>query len=406
MAAPNKVAKRKKTAIGAGHHPADADGSADLPAVVGSISNDFNNLLSIILGYTALLQEQEGGVDEARARLVAEGIEGAVRRASALVRQTLYLGQRAEPVLQASDLNAFVETCIQHRRSVNGERPYRVDFSVQRDLQTVPFDPQQFGDAIDEMLVRLGRVDPAGARAITVRTAVLSPEEVAVDWPDAVARPHAFLELRHDGIHTASSFPAGGQGRDDGVGHDLGLTVVRRIVQAHRGQFFTEGLSRGGRVFRLALPLGLNPEIESTLRSTTVSSAPIPVDGQPVVLVIDDERGLLETLACAIRRLGCEVHTASDGIEGLERFKQHADRLNLVLCDLGLPRLSGWDVFTAIRSIRPGLPVLVMSGHVESKLNAAVNRSGAAGFLQKPFSVATAMQQVRQVLGAGVDGTA
>ena len=135
------------------------------------------------------------------------------------------------------------------------------------------------------------------------------------------------------------------------------------------------------------------------LSNTSVSATPVPLEGVPQVLIIDDERGLLETLASALRRVHCVVFTATDGIQGLEQFRQHSEQLTLVLCDLGLPRLSGWDVFTTIRSLRPNLPVLVMSGHVESKLQAAVHRSGAAGYLQKPFSVATAMQQLRPFVG-------
>jgi|GEM_PF-1420705 len=369
----------------------------DLPAVVGSISNEFNNLLSIMLGYTALLQE--GAVDEARARVVAEGIEGAVRRASSLVRQTLYLGQRAEPVLQAADFNTFVDTCIQHRRSVSGERPYRVDFSLHRQLGTLPFDPQQLGDAVDELLTRLNRIDPAGARAVSVRTAVLTGEETGQRWPEADASDHVLLELRHEGVHTASALPVPKGEVASESSRDLGLVVVKRIVGAHRGFFETESLARGGKVFRVALPLGPAPEVSSVLSNTSVSATPVPLEGVPQVLIIDDERGLLETLASALRRVHCVVFTATDGIQGLEQFRQHSEQLTLVLCDLGLPRLSGWDVFTTIRSLRPNLPVLVMSGHVESKLQAAVHRSGAAGYLQKPFSVATAMQQLRPFVG-------
>ena len=127
-------------------------------------------------------------------------------------------------------------------------------------------------------------------------------------------------------------------------------------------------------------------------------------DAPPKILLIDDEEGLLETMASALRKHDMEVITANDGESAVLEFRQHQGSLDLVVADLVLPGISGWEVFSVVREADPELPVLIMSGHLEPKLEAAVNRSGAAGFMQKPFGMTLLLRRVQSFLAKKAEG--
>lgn len=369
-------------------------------ALASAISNDFNNLLSIVLGYTALLQE--GGADPRRLKIVTEGVEGAVQRASTLVRQSLYLARRPEAELRLGNLTSFVESCVRQVRATHGDCVIEVDLALHRDLRRVPMDTTQLGDAMADLLNRVLMVDPDGQRPIKVQTVRIDGAEVRRRFAGAEEPAYALIEISHPGAGRHRGREAG-DSRGPFVGrasHDLGLTMVERIVESHCG-FMAQVIGpTGGSVFSLYLPLGGEEESEAPLRLMGTGSTALPasVAGRGV-LVIDDEVGLLNTMVESLQRVGYRSMGAQDGETALKLFREHAATIDLVICDLVLPGMNGWEVFTAMREIRADVTVMIMSGHLEPRLEAAVSRSGAAGFLQKPFSITTLVKRVRETVG-------
>jgi len=101
-----------------------------------------------------------------------------------------------------------------------------------------------------------------------------------------------------------------------------------------------------------------------------------------------------------LERNGCRVIVARDGQEAVELFQARAPEIALVLIDLGLPRMSGWEAFQKIKERSPAARIAVMSGHLEANLRAKVIQGGACGYLQKPFSMAEALAEVRRAWAA------
>lgn len=368
-------------------------------ALSSSVSNDINNLLSIILGYTALLHE--GTRDAHRQKVVAEGVEGAVQRATLLIKQSLYMMQRPDPVRQKTDLGRFLEGKLQLLRAEIGDRAIELELSMVPELKEVPIDSMQIGDAIGEMVRRLHEFEPDSTRGLRTRTRWEAGSKVHAEFPQATARTYAIIEVVNPGKPRTSSRPPipAEEPPSEPPRHDLGMTMVERIVEAHQGFCSYDAEPGGTAVFKLWLPLGA--EVEEEEESDTAPVAPVARssgEGPPKVLLVDDEEGLLETMAAALRKSGLEVITANDGESAILEYRQHADELDLVIADLVLPGMSGWEVFSHIREADYQLPVLIMSGHLEPKLEAAVNRSGAAGFLQKPFGMTAFLRRVRGLL--------
>lgn len=373
-------------------------------ALSSSVSNDINNLLAIMLGYTGLLRE--GTSDSRRQQVVAEGVEGAVHRATLLVKQSLYMMRRPDPVRQKTDLGRFLESRLQILRAEIGDRAIELELSLVPELKEVPLDAMQLGDALGELIRRLHQFESDSTRGLRARTRWEAGSQVITRFPRADARTYAVIELINPGRPRTSSRPPipPEDVTDEHAKHDLGLTLVERIVEAHRGFWTYQAETGGEAVYTIWLPLGAEVETES--ESALTPAPPLTRrdrQGPVRILLVDDEEGLLETMASSLRGSGFEVVTAIDGEIALLEYKQHAGRLDLVVTDLVLPGMSGWEVFTHLREADPKLPVLIMSGHLEPKLEAAVNRSGAAGFVQKPFGMNAFLQRVRTLLAPPID---
>lgn len=370
-------------------------------ALSSTVSNDLNNLLSIILGYTALLKD--GSSDQRRQQVVAEGVEGAVQRATSLVKQSLYMMRRPDPVRQKTDLGKFLENKLQVVRAEIGDRPVELELSMVPELKEVPIDTMQLGEAVGEMIRRLHLFEPDTTRGLRTRTRWEAGSLVRQKFANADARTYAIVELINPGRPRVSSRPPMPleEISAESSKHDLGLTMIERIIETHQG-FLEYNTELGGAAnYTVWLPLGEEVAVEGGESAPTVSLASNAAESkdQGTLLMIDDEEGLLATMASSLRKHGYKVITATDGETALLEFRAHASELDLVVTDLVLPGMSGWEVFTGIREASPDLPVLIMSGHLEPKLEAAVNRSGAAGFVQKPFGLNLLLKRVRELLG-------
>jgi CheY-like chemotaxis protein len=106
------------------------------------------------------------------------------------------------------------------------------------------------------------------------------------------------------------------------------------------------------------------------------------------VLVVEDEAQVRKMAQALLRRLGYEVVTAVDGIEALEVFRGHQERIGCVLLDLTMPRLDGWGTLAALRALRPDLPVILASGYSEAQAMEGAHAERPQVFLHKPYSMA------------------
>ena len=119
---------------------------------------------------------------------------------------------------------------------------------------------------------------------------------------------------------------------------------------------------------------------------------------QARVLVVDDEEGLRTLMVCALEETGCTVYEAGDGEEGLARFEEHADELDVVVLDLTMPKLGGDEVFRRIRTRRPDMRVILCSGYTEEDIIRHFDGQGLSGFIEKPFRPSELIKKIGAVL--------
>ena len=120
------------------------------------------------------------------------------------------------------------------------------------------------------------------------------------------------------------------------------------------------------------------------------------IAGEHTILVVEDEELLLELLKEMLEGEGYRVLTATDGNQAVDLFRKEKDRVSLVLSDMGLPTMGGWEVLRQLKGIDPQVKVILSSGFMDTKVRQDMIRSGAKDFIQKPYTPDKVLQQIRE----------
>jgi two-component system, cell cycle sensor histidine kinase and response regulator CckA len=169
------------------------------------------------------------------------------------------------------------------------------------------------------------------------------------------------------------------------TGRGLGLPVVLGIVRALDGAVSVESRSGHGATFRVYLPL---PEQTISPAGKTRELASQPGEAEGPVLLVDNEPVIRDFTREMLKRLGCNVMVAADGAEAVEIFRARKDEFSLAIIDVIMPRMDDWETLSALRSLRPDLPAVLVSGYNQDQVMRGDHPGQPESFLQKPFQFA------------------
>jgi CheY-like chemotaxis protein len=166
----------------------------------------------------------------------------------------------------------------------------------------------------------------------------------------------------------------------------LGLSVVYGIVKNHNGIVTVESKLESGTSFRLYFPIAQSLEKPATdeTAETSVEATERP-DVHGTILLVEDEKNMLDLLEKTLVQQGYQVLTAADGEAALNIYRRSKDVIDVVLLDIGLPKVAGRDVLLKIKKENPGVKVVIASGYLEPKLKSEIDRAGVKHFLSKPY---------------------
>ena len=369
-----------------------------LGRLAGGIAHDFNNILTGILGYVSLLQDEIPQGTEARGDL--DEIERASRRASDLTRQLLTFARKQTISPSLLDLNELIGNVDRILRRLIGEDIEMV-VDLAEDLPPVRADPAQLEQVLTNLVVNARDAMPRGGRiAITTRRVQATPTDLGIGL-GVGARITDFVQLvvRDTGVGMdagtmARVFEPFFTTKEPGRGTGLGLAISYGIVQEAGGAISLESEPGVGTAVTIHLP----PASGSAAPMAERRERPRASQASETVLVVEDEalvRGLAER---ALSGRGYNVLTASDGEVALEVARAHGGPIDLLITDVIMPRAGGRVVAEQLSAVRPGLKVLFISGHVDDpRVREAIEGRGAA-FLPKPFTPHDLAEAVRRVL--------
>ncbi len=368
-----------------------------LAILAGGIAHDFNNLLVGILGNAGLALSELSPTSPARETI--EAIETAGQRAAELARQMLAYSGKGKFVIQHVDMNGLVEE-MAHLLRVSAAPGVQLAFHFHPDLPPVEGDATQLRQVIMNLVVNASDAIGEQEGTIAITTAVVpATKELLADTylaPDLPPGDYVLVEVQDTGAgmnpDTLSKvFDPFFTTKFTGRG--LGLAAVLGIMRGHRGAIKVESQEGVGTTFKLLLPAAA---VAAAVEPG--EKAPGPWKGQGLALVVDDEPTVRGVTARALRAFGFEVLEASDGLEGVEVFTANADRIVCTLLDMTMPRLNGIEAFQRIREVRPGTPIVLMSGYSEQDTMERVGSAYRAAFVQKPFNLAGLRATLQTIL--------
>jgi two-component system cell cycle sensor histidine kinase/response regulator CckA len=190
------------------------------------------------------------------------------------------------------------------------------------------------------------------------------------------------------------------------TGRGMGLAVVMGIVRSHDGAVTVESDPGRGSIFRVFFPVSGEAVLRQPIKAgndgnTFINDlSSMTMEGGGAVLLVEDDEMLRNTAAVMLTRLGFSVLEAKDGIEAVEVFRQRRDEIRLVLCDLTMPRMNGWETLTALRKLVPDIPVILASGYDEPKVMAGDHPEWPQVFLGKPYK----LKELSNVIGQALVG--
>jgi two-component system, cell cycle sensor histidine kinase and response regulator CckA len=364
--------------------------------LAGGVAHDFNNILTAITGYSDLLLEDLGPEDPKRPDV--EEIQAAARRAAALTRQLLAFSRKQVFQTRVLDLNEVVRTLENMLRRLIGE-DIKLEVALASGLGAVRADPGQIEQVILNLAVNSRDAMPGGGR--------LTIESANVDLDDAYAREHAgavpgpyvLLAVSDTGVGIdaetrAHIFEPFFTTKEQGKGTGLGLATVYGIIKQSGGYVAVYSEPGRGATFKIYLP-----RVEATPDATIPALAEPPVaGGGETILLAEDDPSVRAVVSDVLAQKGYRVLRAGDGQSALEMAGAQPGRIHLLVTDLVMPGMTGRELADALTALRPGTPVLYISGYTDD----AVVRHGVLEegmpYLQKPFTPRALTAKVREVL--------
>ncbi len=364
--------------------------------LASGIAHDFNNILGIILGYASLLLQKS--VDREKINKYVNAIVKATDRGAGLVRQILTFARKSEFKLEKVDVNSLIGELA---KMLGETFPKTISLSLQleKSLPLLSVDRTQLHQALLNLCVN-ARDAMADKGALSVTTRLVSGNTLGSRFAAAYGRKFVEISVSDTGVGIDETtkhrvFEPFFTTKEVGKGTGLGLAVVFGVVQEHRGFVDVESELGRGSTFRVYLPVpeGIVPDADDV----GAGGADIP-GGSETILVVEDEDLMLEFVVTLLEQRGYHTLKATDGEEAIRLHKVHRGEIDLVLSDIGLPKLDGWEACQQMKRNDPELVVFLASGYLEPALKAEIQNAGVSGFIEKPYRPHEILQQVREAL--------
>ncbi len=363
-----------------------------LGTLAGGIAHDFNNILGVIMGYIDLTRLSMTGPEQARGDL--DVALKACHRAKDLVLQILSFSRKSDREKKPIQAGPIIKEALQMLRA---SLPSTI--SIKQEIvsgRVILANPTEIHQVLMNLCTN-------SAHAIGEKIGVLEVSLTDVDLAGSV--PHVNLP---PGPYVRLAVGDTGCGMDNqtierifdpffttkaiGEGTGLGLSVVHGIAAGCRGAVAVDSTPGKGSTFSVYFP-----QIEEIAKSDPEVSPVLP-KGKERILLVDDEKDLVDVGAKMLGRLGYKVVAHTSGIEALEAFRVHPEDFDLAIVDQTMPRMTGIELAVRLMSARPEFPVILCTGFGEVVKRPEYKQSGIKACLLKPVLVAEIAAAIRQVL--------
>jgi len=371
-----------------------------LGQLAGGVAHEFNNFLGVILGYSELLSE-EAGENEKLRRYVSE-ISAATQLTASLTHQLLAFGHKQVLEPRILDLNRCIRECHNLIRRLV---PANVDVvpMLAPTTGSVKADPSQVQHVLMNLVANARDAMPQGGKVVIETAEAELDEAYASRYVGLQPGSYVLLSVSDSGSGMSAEtrahlFEPFYTTKEPGKGTGLGLSTVYGIVKHSGGHVVVESSEGKGTTVRIYLP-----RVQGAAEESHVAKPHPVVQTMPVtVLVVEDEAALRQLICISLEKRHHKVLMAKDGEEALEIFRQHGAEIQLVITDLIMPRMDGFELKQRIAALNPDVRFLFMSGYAEQIMGQYNESLESSAFLEKPFLLAELANKVRGLLAGEV----
>ena len=363
--------------------------------LAGGVAHDFNNVLSVIVGYSELA-EQNVAAHRPVGKEIAQ-IKKAAERASRLTTQLLAFGRQQviQPIVlnlnkTIADLSSILERLV-------GD-DIVISLALSNDLGLILADHVQMEQILLNLAVNARDAMPEGGR-VTIETAnVTLDKEYVKQHPPVESGPFimlAFSDTGH-GIHKSlltKIFEPFFTTKEPGKGTGLGLATVYGIVKQNNGNIWVYTEPGLGTTFKIYFP-----KVDLSETPTVPESQPASQRGTETILLVEDDLDIREVASTMLQAAGYKVIPVENATAAVEVVRTTSERIDLLLTDIIMSGMSGVELYDRVRALRPGIKGLYMTGYAGNELSRRGLLKSDVPVVQKPFDSRTLLTGIRAAL--------
>jgi len=391
--------------------------------LAGGIAHDFNNILSAVMGFSELALDD---IPEEKQSNLLQVLD-AGRRAKDLVKQILTFSRSSKEERKPIQVSSIVKEALKLLRA---SLPATIEIrkNIGTRPSTVMADPSQIHQVLMNLCTNAGHAMQKKGGVLEVslsnaefgmrsacpveceayssgaelktdqdRSKIQNPKS-KIDYPDLSPGPYLRLTVSDTGEGMVPGvmeriFEPYFTTKEKEKGTGLGLAMVHGIVESHGGTVKVHSELGKGSTFEVYLPL-----IQEADKKPEIDVTTPPITGHEQVLLIDDEKIMAEMGKRMLDRIGYEVTIRTSSIEALELFRVAPDRFDIVITDLTMPNMTGFELAKELMQIRPDIPIILCTGFSETITEDKAKAAGIREFLLKPIAAREMAKAIRQVL--------
>jgi PAS domain S-box-containing protein len=367
--------------------------------LTGGLAHDFNNLMMVVIGNLDRLDSALVGNQTARE--MAHSALSAALRGSELTRKLLAFARKQSLQSTVVDLNDLVSSMTSLLDRTLGEK-IQVEVKIGRGLWPIETDPAQVESALANLAINARDAMPNGGK-LTIETANTALDAAyAAENPDAAAGDYVMLAVTDNGTGIAPEdlgrvFEPFFTTKGPGKGSGLGLSMVYGFMKQSGGHMKIYSEVGHGTVARLYFPRTGT----AAAAAAGPEEAPAPQETAAhgeLILVVEDNTDVRRTAVSQLRDLGYRTLEAVNAQEALTQLNGGQD-IALIFTDIVMPGgMTGWELGTTVRALRPDLPILYTSGFSESSVQDDRAHAASRHFLPKPYRKRDLAQKLQQLL--------
>lgn len=369
--------------------------------LAGGIAHDFNNMLTAINGYSELLLRDLKEENSVRQKVLE--IKKAGERSASLTQQLLAFSRRQVLKPQMLDLNNVITDMGGLLRRLIGEHIY-LNVDLSEDECRVEADPGQLSQVIMNLAVNARDAMPKGGD-LTIKTEnIYLDEEYAATHVPTMPGNYVRLSVSDTGIGVDEEarkhiFEPFYTTKEKGAGTGLGLATVYGIVKQSGGYIWVDSEPGKGADFMVFLPQV--EKVATISKENIMSETAMP--GNETILLVEDEEAVRELTVKILEMNGYSVIEAKDGAEAFEIYEESSGKIDLLITDVVMPRMSGRELAEKIKQINPEIRVLFSSGYSDDRNMMRDQNLKTIDFINKPFTPEELGRKIRQLFDRKVE---